>query len=71
MEIPIVSLEGDRVKITCYDEDVMMDDFVGEEEFSVSELCSMGAGFKKWYTLKFEGKKSAEISLSAMWVPKT
>jgi Ca2+-dependent lipid-binding protein len=39
LEIPIESLEEDRIKITCYDEDVMMDDFVGEEEFSVSDLC--------------------------------
>jgi len=48
----------DSLTVTIFDEDIMMDDFVGEGEFGVSELCR---GVPTWYDLNFEGKKSAEV----------
>ncbi len=34
LQIPIVS-KKDLLLITCYDEDVMMDDFVGQRKFTI------------------------------------
>jgi Ca2+-dependent lipid-binding protein len=58
----------DQVKVTVYDEDIMMDDFVGECMLSVEEVCAMGESKPRWFDLQYEGKKSAEIMLSGHWV---
>jgi Ca2+-dependent lipid-binding protein len=36
IDIPIASLKDTNFKITCYDEDIMMNDFVGQHIFSAS-----------------------------------
>lgn len=64
LEIPINNtIDETTFKITCYDEDVIMDDFVGQHIFSASELLKNG-GTPTWYDLKFEKKNSAQIMLS-------
>lgn len=55
IEIPIASLKETNLKITCYDEDIMMNDFVGQQIFSTSELLINGLT-PTWYDLKFENK---------------
>jgi Ca2+-dependent lipid-binding protein len=63
-DIPIDGL-NDKIKIKCYDEDLIMDDFVGEGEYSASTLCPLdnGAVHKDWFVLKYDSKKAAEILL--------
>ena len=67
LEIPIASLKDTKFKITCYDEDIMMNDFVGQHVFSASELLANGAT-PTWYDLEFENKQSAEIMLSCEFI---
>ena len=50
IEIPIVSVQDTVFKITCYDEDIMMNDFVGQHIFSASELLNNGVT-PTWYDL--------------------
>ena len=69
LEIPTRITE--QVKVTVYDEDIMMDDFVGECMLSVKEVCAMGDSKPRWFDLNYEGKKSAEIMLSGHWAQKT
>ncbi|TNV82162.1 hypothetical protein FGO68_gene4454 [Halteria grandinella] len=53
---------GDKITIKCYDEDLIMDDFVGEGQFNARALCPIEEGIhKEWYLLKYEGKKAAEV----------
>ena len=63
IEIPIASLKDTNLKITCYDEDIMMNDFVGQHVFSAADLLKNGMT-PTWYDLEFENKQSAEIMLS-------
>ena len=49
--------EDDDLKFTCFDEDLIMDDCVGEATFKASELINVN----KWITLEFKHKKAAEI----------
>ena len=60
---------SESVTVTVFDEDIMMDDFVGEETFTVKELCSLGEGRSRWLNLNFQGKKSAEVLMSGHWIP--
>lgn len=39
-EVPIDTLE-DTIKVRCFDEDLLMDDFVGEKEYTIRELCPL------------------------------
>jgi Ca2+-dependent lipid-binding protein len=50
IEIPLASLKDTNLKITCYDEDIMMNDFVGQHIFSASELLINGVT-PTWYDL--------------------
>ena len=56
LEVPIDSID-ENVEVRCYDEDVMMDDFVGSTSFPVRDML----GKKQWYVLHYEGKNAAEI----------
>ena len=56
LEIPTRITE--RAKVTVYDEDIMMDDFVGDCMLSVEEMCAMGESKPRWFDLQYEGKKS-------------
>jgi len=53
----------DFLVCTVYDEDYMIDDFVGQRKFTVAELTNNPN--QQWYDLYFEGTKSAEILLQA------
>ena len=67
IEIPIASLKDTNFKITCYDEDIMMNDFVGQHVFSAADLLKNGMT-STWYDLEFENKQSAEIMLSCEFI---
>ena len=67
IEIPIASLKDTNFLITCFDEDLTMDDFVGQHIFSATELLVNGVS-PTWYDLEFEKKLSAEIMLSCEFI---
>jgi Ca2+-dependent lipid-binding protein len=55
----------DFLKITCMNEDVFSDDFVGETNLPAIKLCGGDLGQPKnaWYDLFYKGKKAAELQL--------
>lgn len=65
LEIPIESLE-ERVKLICYDEDMIMDEAVGEEIFTFKEVLDKSAG--GCIQLKHKGKLAAELFFSAKFI---
>ena len=48
--IPIRS-KNDTLKITCYDEDVIMDSFVGQHTYTVSTIAKAKETVDTWYPL--------------------
>jgi hypothetical protein len=54
----------DRLKITCFDEDLIMDSHVGQQTYRVSDLAEQ----RRWFPLQYKGKKSAEILLDSEYV---
>lgn len=70
MEIPIVSFHEASLKVRCYDEDLLSDDFVGEATFKVSQLVrEFGVPKLSKVLLKFKGKLAAEIALESTFDP--
>lgn len=68
--LPVNSQE-DVILVKCFDEDVIMDDFVGEGTFTVEHLVNTTAPatpHMSWYELTYKGKKSAEIRLECRLV---
>lgn len=49
----------------CFDEDFIMDDFVGENRFKVIDLLSL-----ERVPLNYKGSLSAEIVIEASFTPK-
>ncbi len=64
-EISVESL-NDYIKISCFDEDSLSNDLVGEVEIIVSQLCPK---FDDWLILEYKGERSAEILISAKYTP--
>ena len=60
----------DFILIQCLDEDIVIDDFIGEATFTASQLCTdHGTGPKKeWYELLYKQKKSADIQLEGRMI---
>ncbi|TNV81761.1 hypothetical protein FGO68_gene14942 [Halteria grandinella] len=60
-----INLENfdDPFQLTCYDEDVLSDDFIGEASFRANQLCGEQANAikREWHALVYKGQKSAEI----------
>jgi Ca2+-dependent lipid-binding protein len=50
MLIPIRSMD-DTIKITCYDEDVIMDSCVGHQTYSVSTIANTEETIDSWFPL--------------------
>lgn len=54
-EFPIDSLD-DIIKISCFDEDSLSNDLIGENKITISQLCPQ---FEDWVMLEYKGEKSA------------
>lgn len=53
--IPLDTM-SDEILVRCFDEDILMDDFVGEEKFEAFEFLKQEdptSLFKNWFTLKY------------------
>ena len=64
-EIPIDSLD-DEIKISCYDQDSLSNDLIGELSKSLSQICSTQ---ELWLILEYKGNKAAEIMISSSYTP--
>ena len=64
-EIAIESLQ-DELKISCYDQDSLSNDLIGELSVPLSKLCSVN---EQWLNLDYKGKKAAEIMISSNYTP--
>lgn len=71
-------IEGEEVKITCFDEDLFTDDLVGSGTFKVSQLIEIkgnmnndGGLRQQWLQLGYKHNKAVEIfiesSIQGMW----
>lgn len=68
-DIPIDSMT-DSLKLSCFDEDALTNDLVGEAKLSISELCpSDGSGYKDWVRLDYKGQKAAMIKIETKYIP--
>lgn len=65
LEVPNMQ---ERLKISCFDEDIFVHDLVGEASVEVSLLCTIQTT-RKWLPLKYEKKKSGMILLETKYSP--
>ena len=63
LEIPIS--DGNILKITCYDEDLIMDDFLAQHSYKIEEL---NCNTKKWFPLHYKTKEAARILIEAKYI---
>ena len=57
IEIPLCRL-GDDLEFVCYDEDLIMDSWVGNKIYKVRDLV---VNEKKWFQLDYKGTHAADI----------
>jgi hypothetical protein len=61
------------MEFKCFDEDVFTNDLVGSCKIKVSELCGNDlehqSAVRKWVSMFYENKKSAEIQIDVKYVP--
>ena len=62
-----VPSENDKIRIVCMDEDLLIDDLVGETTLTLSQIIS-GDDNRQWIELMYKGKRAAEISMEAKLV---
>ncbi|TNV82123.1 hypothetical protein FGO68_gene1217 [Halteria grandinella] len=58
----------DLITIKCFDQDVMLDDCVGEGSYMASKLChsdNQGQVCREWHELQHKGKKAALVLIEA------
>lgn len=71
-DFEVKSIE-DVLKFTCFDEDVFSNDLVGDCTLPLMEVCGKDlehqSAVRKWITLFFKGKKSAEIQIDVKYIP--
>jgi len=53
---------GDPIKFSCYDEDPLANDLVGDTSMVIGTLC-MNHPIDKWFVIEYTGKKSGEIHI--------
>ncbi|TNV82543.1 hypothetical protein FGO68_gene12267 [Halteria grandinella] len=63
VEIPLKSVENDQIKLILYDEDYIMDSYVGADTFSIAQLVEKGDFH--WQALRYKGSVAAEILIKA------
>ena len=51
--LPVESM-AEEVKIGCYDEDLIVDDLIGETTVTIAKLCS-GQGIRDWIPIHYKG----------------
>ena len=61
---PIESLQ-DVITITCYDQDSLTNDLVGEAKITVSQAI----GQLQEHTLNFQGKMAGEVFIEGIYTP--
>ena len=66
--IPINSMD-DEFKITCFDEDLLVDDLVGSKVFKASELCSNLTATQNWLHLNYKNNKAVEVFVETKFLP--
>jgi Ca2+-dependent lipid-binding protein len=57
--IPVSSM-GDELTLTCYDEDKLSNDVVGEVQIPMYSLCRNG-GVRDWFDIIYKKKTSGKI----------
>ena len=64
-EIPILSMEDD-IKITCFDEDLILDDLVGFSYFKTRMFCTPQPN-KEWISLQYKENRAAELLIETLF----
>jgi hypothetical protein len=50
------------MKVSCFDEDVILDDFLGQNIFKISEILKAN---NQWFPLYLKDKKTVEVNIEA------
>lgn len=66
LELPKVS-KNDSLSIICYDEDLVMEEYIGKATFKVKDLIDCKQ--RTWMPLIYKGKKAAEILIETKFFP--
>jgi len=57
------------IKLSCFDEDIITNDRIGDNLFKLSEIVSPdGEWMKKWHPILYKKKKSGEVFLEARYL---
>jgi Ca2+-dependent lipid-binding protein len=67
MSIPIVAMD-DEIKVSCIDEDLIINDHIGDTKVPVSRLCSQ-LQKSHWIPIFYKQAKSGEILLETSYDP--
>jgi Ca2+-dependent lipid-binding protein len=65
--IPVSSM-GDELTLTCYDEDKLSNDVVGEVQIPMYSLCRNG-GVRDWFDIIYKKKTSGKILIESNYKP--
>ena len=59
-----MNFEKSFIKISCYDEDLISNDRIGENIFKLADIVSQDGEYKRaWHPILFKKKKSGDIYL--------
>jgi len=67
-EIEVYRL-SDEIKFACFDEDIQIDDIVGEKSLPVCNLCQAKL-VKKVVPLEYDGARSGDLVIETKFTPK-
>ena len=57
------------IKLSCFDEDIITNDRIGDNLLKLSEIVSPdGEWMKKWHPILYKKKKSGEVFLEARYL---
>ena len=64
----ILKSKDDQLRLAVYDEDVIEDELIGEENFQASQFLVIKNKVNNTFQINFKGKKAGEVTLTASLV---
>jgi len=58
---------NDEIKITCKDENLISDDFIGQTFIKISSLI-MNNGIRDWFVLNYKDKQAGQLLLETQFL---
>ena len=61
--------DQENIKFSVFDEDVMKNDTVGEETYTIKDIMKEGEEYDNWMPIKYKGKQSGQVHIKTRWFP--